>query len=278
MEINANTEVKAGLETNHIIDLSDRLYRVVMVVGGVAVLAGLVFAYYQFKILPQNYPQQISVTGEGKAYAKPDVAVMSFGVTTQAVKSQDAVNQNNEKMNAVITAIKSLGVEEKDIRTTLYQLNPTYGSDQVYPSYPYPYPDRGDQITGYSLQQQVEVKMRNFEKVNEIIDAVTAKGANVAGSLQFTIDDPETARAEARAKAIEQAKQKAESLFAASGLKMGKLVNVYEGGFGGCGYGGCPMPAYGLGGAIMDKATVAPEIQPGQSEIITSVTLTYWVK
>jgi len=262
--------------TTKTIELSNRFFNLIAIL-----IIGLVLSYlgtliYQYQTLPQNYPQQISVTGEGKAYAKPDVAMMSFGVTTQAVKSQDAVNQNNEKMNAVITAIKGLGVQEKDIRTTLYQLNPTYGSNKDYLSYPYP--DMGNEITGYSLQQQVEVKMRDFEKLNEIIDTATSKGANAVGSLQFTVDNPETARAEARAKAIEQAKEKAVSLFAAAGLKMGKLINVYEGGYGGCGYGGCPMPAYGLGGATMDKATVAPEVQPGQNEINASVTLMYWVK
>ncbi len=264
------------MHTTKTIELSNRFFYLIAIL-----IIGLVLSYvgtlvYQYKALPQNYPQQISVTGEGKAYAKPDVAMMSFGVTTQAVKSQDAVNQNNEKMNAVIGAIKALGVQEKDIRTTLYQLNPTYGSNKDYLLYPYP--GTTNQITGYSLQQQVEVKMRDFEKVNEIIDAATSKGANALGSLQFTIDDPETARAEARAKAIEQAKAKAVSLFAAAGLKMGKLINVYEGGFGGCGYGGCMPAAYGLGGATMEKASVAPQIQPGQSEVNASVTLTYWVK
>lgn len=276
MEINTNTEVKTGLETNHIIDLSDRLYKIILAIIILVAIFIIGQMTYSFKNLPQNYPQQINVTGEGRVYVKPDIAVMSFGVTSQAVKSQDAVNQNNEKMNAVIEAIKGLGVQDKDMRTTLYQLNPTYGSDRAYPIYPYP--GTGNQITGYSLQQQIEVKMKDFEKINDIIDTATSKGANAVGSLQFTVDDPETARTEARAKAIEQAKEKAVSLFAQAGLKMGKLVNVYEGGFGGCGYGGCPPVAYGMGAALDKTASVAPEIQPGQSEVSTMVTLTYWVR
>src|SRR3989344_41685 len=79
-------------------------------------------------------------------------------------------------------------------------------------------------------------------------------------------------------KQLNRQKKKRFHFFARRGLKMGKFINVYEGGYGGCGYGGCPMPAYGLGGATMDKATVAPEVQPGQNEINASVTLMYWVK
>jgi uncharacterized protein YggE len=71
---------------------------------------------YNFATLPQNYPQEITVTGEGKVFVKPDVALVSLGVKTEAKKSVDAVNKNNEKMNAVIKAIKDLGVDEKILK------------------------------------------------------------------------------------------------------------------------------------------------------------------
>lgn len=270
MEINANTEVKAGLETNHIIDLSDRLYKIILAIIGLVAIFIIGQMVYDFKDLPQNYPQQITVTGEGKAYAKPDIAVMSFGVTTEAEKSQDAVNQNNEKMNAITQAIKALGVQDKDMRTTLYQLNPTYGSDRPVPLYPYSV--NNNHITGYSLVQQVEVKMRDFDKINEIIDTATSKGANAVGSLQFTIDDPETVRSEARAKAIKQAKEKALTLVSQAGLRIEKLVSISEGN------GPSPAPLYKQGFAGTTAKESAPSIQAGQLEVDSTVTLTYRIK
>ena len=106
METNFNANVNTNLETNHVLDLSDRLYKLLAGAGIiVAVLfAGWVFA--EFRGLPQNMPHEINITGEGKAFIKPDVAMINFGVHSEALKSQDVVNQNNQKMNAVIKAIK----------------------------------------------------------------------------------------------------------------------------------------------------------------------------
>lgn len=265
------------MATNYTIDLSDRVYKLATILLGVVAIFIIGAAIYNFQSLPGNTPHEISVTGQGKAYAKPDVAIMSFGVTTEAAKSQDAVTQNTEKMNAVIKAIKDQGVEDKDIQTTLYSLNPVYGYDKAVapmatePSMPavYPVPGTGTpRITGYSLQQQVQVKMRNFDKINVIIDQATAQGANSVGSLQFTVDDIEKIREEARSEAINEAKAKAKALSKQSGLWLGRLVNVSEG------Y-NAPMPY----ATMQDKAVGSgPEIQAGQLQIDANVTLTYRVR
>jgi len=282
METNINANVGTSLETNHTLDFSDRLYKVAIAfiaVLGVA-LAGWVF--YQFSALPQNTPHEISVSGEGTAYLKPDVALVSFGVSTQAMKSQDAVNQNNTKMNAVIDAIKSTGVQDQDIQTTLYNLTPVYDYNYPVPMgvpvngrsessmiYPSPVPG-GRTFNGYSLEQQVSVKIRNFDAINSVLDKAAAAGATNIGQLSFTIDNPEVARSEARAKAIENAKEKLNNIASQSGLSIGKLVNVNEG------YNNWPQPIYALEKA--ESGSVAPQIQTGQMEVSVSVTLTYQVK
>lgn len=246
------------------IELSNRFYKLILVlVVGVVVsyLGGLM---YQFKSLPQNYPQQLSVTGEGKAYAKPDIAVVVLGVYTEALKSQDAVDQNNTKMNGVIKSIKDLGIEDKDIQTTNYTLNSLYD-----------YTENGSLFKGYTLDQRVSVKIRDFAKISMVLDKATAGGANNVGDLQFTVDNPEKAKAEARALAIAQAKEKAESLFKQTGLRKGRLMNVYDNSpYGGYGY--------GMGGSMAvpmvdNKVSVAPDIQSGQLEYMVSVTLSYWI-
>lgn len=220
------------------------------------------FLMYSFQSLPQNAPQDITVSGTGKAYIKPDIANVNLGVTTNATKSQDTVNQNNEKMNAIILAVKKLGVEDKDIQTTLYNLSPVYDYTQY-----------GSKFKGYSLNQQITVKIRNFDKINDILDAATTNGATNVGDLQFTVDNMDKVRADARTKAIADAKQKAQALASESGLKLVKLVNISE-----SNYGNYPQPLYGMGVAKEISSSVAPSVQTGQMEIDSTISLTYKVK
>jgi len=289
METNFNTNVNTNLETTHTIDLSDRLYKLPVAMIAVVGLVGAGWVFSQFGALPQNQPHEIQVSGEGKAYLKPDVAMISFGVTSEATKSQDAVNKNNEKMNAVIAAIKSLGVEGKDIQTTLYNLTPLYD----YPVYPVKgsagsmapardsvgvssaspiYVQGGRVLSGYSLEQQVSVKIRNFDNINAILDKATFAGATNVGQLSFTVDDPEMARSQAREEAIKNAKEKLAIIAKQSGLRVGKLVNVSEG------YNNYPQPMYASMAKDAGVESTAPQIQTGQMEISSSITLTYQVK
>lgn len=222
------------------------------------------FLVYSFQSLPQNASQDFSVSGTGKAYAKPDIALVSFGVQTEALKSQDAVDQNNTKMNAVTKAIKDLGVEEKDIQTTAYNLSLVYDWTQ----------NGGRRFKGYSLNQQITVKIRNFDKINDILDKATVAGANDVGSLQFTVDDTEKVKSQARQGAIVQAKTKAQEMAKQAGLSLGKLVNVSES-YGG----GYPAPMYAGAGSLTSlEKSVAPDVQAGQMEVNVTVNLTYKVK
>lgn len=240
--------------------------KLLWLIGGfllVAVIFVAFQAWYQYSNLPQNVPHEIVVSGEGKAYAKPDVATVNLGVHTQASTSQAAVDQNNKIMNDVISAVKNLGVDDKDIQTTAYNLSPQYD-----------YTEKGRIFKGYSLDQQAQVKIRDFSKISDVLDKASSAGANTISDLQFTVDDMEKVRADAREKAIAQAKEKADSLLGAAGLSGGKIINISEG------FSPTPQPvAYGLGGgSAMALPSVAPQIQTGQTEVDSTVTLTYQVQ
>jgi hypothetical protein len=230
---------------------------------------------------------QITVSGQGTIYAKPDVALVSLGVTTQAANVADVTKSNTEKMNAVIDAVKALKIDEKDIQTTNYSLTPVY-ENTVTPVYSVPmmYPNdvassggttirTGTTLKGYKLEQDIQVKIRDFTVINNVLSKATASGANLVGNLQFTIDNPEQFKEQARAKAIAQAKANAQNLSKESGVNLGKLINVYEN------Y-SYPM-AYssnaklGMGGVAPESAPT-PTIQPGQQEIDVTINLTYQVK
>lgn len=239
------------------------------ILSSVAVLVVAIFLagilVYSFQSLPQNTPQDFTVSGTGKTYVKPDIALINFGVTAEAQKSQDAVDQGNTKMNAVVKAVKNLGIADNDIQTTNYNLSPIYDWTQ----------NGGRKFKGYSLSQQITVKIRNFDKINSILDAVTVAGANDVGQLQFTVDDMEKVKTEAREKAIAEAKAKAQNMAKEAGLQLGKLTNISES-YGG----GYPVPMYADNalGAKAAISSIAPDIQAGQQEINVTVNLTYKIK
>ncbi len=262
------------------IEISQKLFMLLGAFLAVVAISMIGTVVYQFRNLPESYPREISVTGEGRAYGKPDVVTIALGAYTEAEKSQDAVSKNNQIMDAVIKSVKEMGVKDEDIKTTMYNLNPLYdyAKPEIMPMYYPPYPDQKRKITSYSLDQQIEVKIRDFTKINEILDRATENGANIVGSLYFTVDDMEKIRSQARQQAIEQAKEKAASLTNQSGLQIVKLLNIYEGYYGGGMPYGCGLGCGGLNQSADASYAKAPQIQPGQTEVSTTVTLIYRVR
>jgi hypothetical protein len=240
---------------------------------------------YQVRLLDQQNTNQITVSGQGKVYAKPDVALVSLGVTAQASTVASVTKSGTDKMNAVIEAIKNLKIDEKDIQTTNYSLTPVYENYSTPVPMMYPIGGSGGSVggtiirngttvTGYRLEQNVQVKIRDFTKIGDILSQATSKGANLVGDLQFTIDNPEQYKEQARAEAIKKAKASAKNLAKESGIGLGKIINIYEN------YSPYPV-AYssikGMGGAAPDMASI-PVIQPGQQEIDVTINLTYQVR
>lgn len=221
-------------------------------------LVGLA-AYLPFRIyeiwngINGNYSREISVDGDGKAYVIPDTAEVTLGVTTDAKTSDVAIQENTKKINAVMEVLKKFNIDKKDIQTTGYYLNPKY--------------DMRSEISGYTLNQTLLMKTKDFTKVGDILVASAKAGANVVGGISFTKDDLEAAKSEARAIAIAKAKEKAKSIADQAGFKLGKMVNYYE-------YYNYPYQDYGKGGGDMGGGAV-PVIEPGQNEITITASLTF---
>ena len=220
---------------------------------------------YQNRLLDQQNANQITVSGEGKIYAKPDVAIVNLGVTTTGTTVAEVTKSNTDKMNTVIEAVKNLKIDEKDIQTTNYSLTPLYNWTEK----------TGNVFQGYTLDQNIQVKIRDFTKIGDVLSSATTSGANLAGNLQFTIDNPEKFKEQARADAIKQAKGNAQNLAKESGVSLGKLINVYENN------NSYPM-AYdslkSMSGGAAPMGVTAPVIQPGQQEIDVTINLTYQVR
>ncbi len=203
----------------------------------------------------------ISVTGEGKIFIKPDIGEVTLAVSSEAGTVEAAQKRATEVINKIFQTLKEKGVEEKDIKTVNYSINPQYD-----------YSDGKQRLRGYQVSQSFKVKIRDLAKTGEIIASASQAGANQVGGLSFTTEDPTKLQAEARDKAIEDAKTKAKELAKKLGVRLGKVVGFSE--FGGSG----PIPYFGFEKAGMGGAVASPEIPVGENEIRVNVSITYQIK
>lgn len=229
---------------------------------------------YSLVIEPSSF-RSFSVSGEGKTVAIPDVAEFSFSVLTQGGKDLGALQKENTvKMNRAIGIVKAAGVSEKDIKTQQYSIEPRYQysncryDNLVDSGKSCPPPE----IVGYTVQQSVIVKVRNFEKIGGLLSEVVQSGANSVSQLSFTLDDPTEVQNQARTEAIAKAKEKAKFIAKAGGFGLGRLLSIEEGG----GY--IPIYSYGVAALEAKGAAPAPRIQPGSQEVKVNVTLRYEIR
>ena len=206
-----------------------------------------------------QYKNTISVAGEGKVVAKPDIGQVSLSVISDASTVAAAQKDNTDKMNRVIQAMKDLGIKEEDLKTTSYNISPRY---QYSPN------GRSD-IIGYEVAQNMDVKIRDLTKVSDILGKAATAGVNQVGSLTFTFDNPETLQSQARQKAIDNAKQKAKDLAGSLGVALGKVVSFNESSA------GQPIPMYASDALGKGGGGAAPVIQTGQNEIDINVNISY---
>ena len=205
----------------------------------------------------------ITVSDKGEVYARPDLAITTFSVTTEKKTVSQAMNENAEKMNAVIDFIKEQEVEDKDLKTTSFNIYPRY---EWYEKTQF-YPQGRRVLVGYEVRQSLQVKIRDMEKIGEIIQGATDAGANQVGDLQFTIDNEDEFKKQARGQAIEKAKDKAKELASQLGVKLVRITNFSESGI---------VPRYyALEEALGKGAGEVPQIEVGENKIEVNVTITY---
>ena len=209
-----------------------------------------------------NNIDQISFTGEGKIYIKPDIAFVDVSVVTQGERIKDVQDANTKKMNKVIGFLKDSGIDEKDIKTTNYNLYPQYTYEN----------NKIPQIMGYQINQTLNIKIRSLDKVGTILEGGVGAGINQVNSLYFGVENDEQVKEQARKMAIDDAKKKAEILASQLGVRLIKIIGFSDNTV------GYQVPiydakAYGVGGG-----GATPDIQTGQNEITVNVTITYEIK
>jgi len=211
----------------------------------------------------------ITVSDTGEIYAKPDLALTTFSVITEEKTVAEALSKNTEKMNTVIDFVKDQGVEEKDLKTTSFNIYPRYEWYEERECLVYPCPTGERVLVGYEVQQSLQVKIRDTGEIGTIIEGATDAGANQVGDLQFTIDKEDELKKQAREQAIEKAKTKAKELADQLGVKLVRIANFSESSI---------IPYYyGLEKAAAMGAEEAPQpqIETGENKIEVTVAITY---
>lgn len=246
-------------------------YLGVSIIGAIVLLT-ISMIWYVWAFSDSASPQRsFQVQGEGKVVAVPDVAEISFGVTTEGGKNiADLQKENSEKANKVIAFLKQSGVDGKDIKTQYYNISPRYQyySCPIAESRAEPCPP--SEIVGYTISQSVSVKVRELGKTGDILAGVAENGANTVSGPSFTIDDPTELQNQARAAAIAKAKEKARAVAKAGGFRLGKISSIQEG----ISY---PIPIM-FEAAALGKGGAAPSIEPGSQEVTVNVTIIYEIK
>ncbi|WP_160153249.1 SIMPL domain-containing protein [Microbulbifer sp. ALW1] len=202
----------------------------------------------------------ISISAQGEASQVPDIADISAGVVTEADESNAAMQANAEQMEKLMKAIKQAGIDKKDVQTSGINLMPRYDYQ----------PNRERQIVGYQARNTVSITVRKLDDLSKVIDALAAEGANQIHGPSFSIDEQEPLLSEAREKALEQAKVRAESYAKSLGTKVRRIVSISEGSHGG----GMPRPMMRAEMASAKDSTSTP-IAPGESTVSVNLELVF---
>lgn len=206
-------------------------------------------------------PQGLSVSGEGRASAAPDVAVLGLGVSAKASTVGAANSQAQQAMTALLDSLEANGVQEKDIQTTSFSIHPEYD-----------YRNDEQVLTGYRVSHMLQVKVRDIDKAGEVIDDAVEAGGDLlqVQSISFTIDDTTALSSQAREEAMADAQAKAEELATLAGVTLGDPTYITEST-------STPysQPYYDGRFGYAAEAEAVTEISVGELEVVVYVNITY---
>jgi len=164
--------------------------------------------------------QVISVVGEGKAMAPPDMATIRTGVVTQAESAGDALNGNNAAMRRILTLLQEHGVAEKDVQTSSFNVSPVYEHDNQG--------RREPAVVAYRVHNEVQVRVRKLDSLGEVLDALVQVGSNQIHGVSFDVAEPEDLNNKARARAVHNARRRAAAYAKAASVQVGRVLQISE--------------------------------------------------
>ena len=200
---------------------------------------------------------ELDVQATGTSTRTPDIATISAGVVTQASKAGDAMAANARAMTAAIAALKRAGVADRDIQTQSINLQPQYRYADNQPP----------MLTGYQASNRVSVRLRDLQKAGGVIDALVGAGANQIDGPALSVDQPDAALDEARAKALAKARARAELYAKAAGLTVRRIVRISESD-------AVPPPMRPMAMMASKRAEATP-VEAGEQELTVNLSVVF---
>lgn len=208
-------------------------------------------------------PRTMSLTGHGEVHLAPDLAVVTMGVMSSAAIAREALDANTAAMQAVMAALAGAAIEARDIQTSNFAVNPRYDYGQNNAQPP--------KVVGYDVSNNVTVTVRQLESLGAVLDAVVSAGSNQINGVLFQVSKPEAATDEARKLAVADARRKAQVYAEASGVSLGPVVALTEGG-------GSQPPVPMFRSMRAEAAAADVPIAQGEQAIAVDVSVTWEIK
>ncbi len=228
-------------------------------------LAGLAIAAATVPALAADGPhhrlqRSISVQGEGVVSARPDMAVIQAGVSGQAATAKSALSQHNLILTRLLAALKTFGIADRDVQSQQVNLHPVYSRR--------PQNDEVRTPKAFRANGRVRVRLRQVDRLGDLLDNMTAAGANDLSGLHFAFADPAALHDQARRRAMADARRRALLYAGVAGVELGEVLRIRESG------GGGPGPRF----RALEAVSAASPTAPGESQIRATVSVVYAIK
>jgi uncharacterized protein len=218
----------------------------------------------------------ITVVGQGEVKAKPDIATVNLGVEVTAPTVSEAMTEANAHMKTILAAMKALGIADKDVQTSNFSIN----FERQNPSVPLAaeatsgVKTEGPQTPAgfYRVNNMIQVTIRDLNKVDDVLDAAVEAGANNVWGVSFGLDNTEALEVQAREKAVEDARSRAESLAKLNGVAVGDVMAISEV------IGGSPTPIYAEAASYRGLGGGGVPVEPGELTFTTQIQIIYGIR
>lgn len=174
---------------------------------------------------PETGERRLTVVGEGLVQGRPDMAVISMGVVSEAVSAGEALDANSAAMTRIIAALKAEGLEPRDLQTANFSVEPRYSQPPRDYDGSQPFEPR---IVGYAVRNELTIRIRELQEVGALLDKVIELGANTISGPIFTVAEPTGLEDQARRAAMEDALRKGRLYADAAGLALGPIARIEE--------------------------------------------------
>jgi uncharacterized protein len=230
----------------------DRARLLIRIALGLGLTVGVLSACDSHSARVGDNPREVTVVGSGQVQGVPDTLTADVGIEFTAPDVTAAMNQTNDRQQAVVNAVAAAGVDRKDISTTDVGLQPQYDS-------------AGGTITGYRADNSIRVKIHPADSASHVLAVIVGAGGDATriNSVSYSIADDSQLVKDARARAFQDAKDRAEQYAQLSGLKLGKIISISEAS------GAAPPTAFPAPRSGMPASV---PLEPGQQTVSFSVT------